>query len=236
MRFTIYITIILLLLSSCNKEGEKTTRKVSVLPFHHIELNGAFDLILTEGEELSVSVKGYENSIDKVFFNSLEDTLYVTNDRKFKWVTPRKNKIEIHVTSPPLKRVKADGGSYVTTTNPITTDEFGLILTGKSAEAHLTLNCGVFYFWNNFPTGGKLKLSGTTDVLKLWNTALMSVDAEDLISNSAIVENYSKGDCIVSVQEKLEYRIEGSGNIQVYGAPSVLVNNGINSTGKLTIH
>lgn len=236
MRFTIYITGMLLLMSSCSKEVDKTTRKVSVLPFHHIELNGAFDLILTEGEELSVSVKGYENSIDKVNFNRVEDTLYVTSDRKFKWVTPRKNKIEIHVTSPPLKRVKADGGSYVTTTNPITTDEFGLILTGKSAEAILSLNCGVFYFWNNFPTGGKLTLTGTAEVLKIWNTALMSVDAEDLISNSAIVENYSKGDCIVSVSEKLEYRIDGSGNIQVYGNPNTLVNNGVNSTGELTIH
>lgn len=236
MRFTIYIAIILLLISSCSKNNQVTTREVAVLTFDHIELNGAFDLILTEGEALSVSVKGYENSIEKVNFNNVADTLYVTNDRKFKWLTPKKNKIEILITSPPLKRVKADGGSYVSTTNPITTDEFGLILTGKSAEANLTLDCGVFYFWNNFPTGGKVTLTGTTDILKLWNTALMSVDAENLICTTALVENYSKGDCIVNVQEDLAYRIDGSGNIQVHGNPGVVVNNGINSTGALIIH
>jgi hypothetical protein len=236
MRYTIYIAITLLLTSSCSKDEQLTTQDVAVLSFNHIELKGAFDLILTEGETLSVRLVGHKNTIEKVNFTNLGDTLYVNNERKMKWLTPKKNKIEIHVTSPPLKRVKADGGSYVSTTNPITTDEFGLILTGKSAEANLMLDCGVFYFWNNFPTGGKLTLQGKTDILKLWNTALMSVEAQHLISDIAIVENYSKGDCIVNVQETLTYRIDGSGNIQLYGSPSLIVNNGVNSTGALIMH
>ena len=120
--------------------------------------------------------------------------------------------------------------------SPITSTEFGLVLTGKSNQANLELNGNIFYYWNNFPTGGKLTLSGKTEILKIWNFDLMSVDAKNLTSKYAIVENSSKGDCAVTVLNKLEYKISGEGNIQLYGEPSEIIETGLFSTGRLIQH
>lgn len=236
MKYILIIACLFVLLNSCKKEISLSTRIVEVSSFDHIQLDDAFALYLSEGTTFSTHIKGDKKVIENVEIKIKGDTIFFSDNRSQKWTTPKKNKIEIYVTSPPLKRVQTDGGSSIRTLTPITSKEFGLILTGKSCEADLELNGDVFYYWNNFPTGGKVTLKGNTNVLKIWNGSLMSVDARNLNSNVALIRNGSKGDCVISVNDKLEYQIKGTGNIQVYGKPSELVNNGLTSTGKLIIH
>ncbi|MDX1651353.1 MAG: head GIN domain-containing protein [Brumimicrobium sp.] len=235
-----YILIVIgslsVLLNSCKKEVNLSIRKVEIQPFDHIQLENAFDLYISEGSTFSAYIKGDEKVIEKVSLVINGDTLYISDNRSLRWTTPTKNKIEVYVTSPPLKSIQTNGGSAIRTLTPITSEEFGLILSGKSCEAEIDLNGDKFYYWNNFPTGGKLTLRGKTNVLKIWNVALMSVDARNLNSNVAIIENSSKGDCVVEVNDKLEYSIKGTGNIEVYGNPAEIIELEVTSTGQLISH
>ena len=85
--------------------------------------------------------------------------------------------------------VMASGGCDIKTSNPITSNEFGLVLMGKVNHANLELDCNNFYYWNNFPCGGNLTLYGKTNILDLWNFAIMSIDAKNLIAQNAKIEN-----------------------------------------------
>lgn len=236
MKYILFFAYIFIILISCKKEVDISTRDVEVKPFNHIKLEDAFELYLSEGPAYSVRLEGDGKVIEKVNFTVEKDTLFIADNRSFKWTTPRKNKIKVFITSPPLKRVQANGGNTIRTLTPITSEEFGLILSGKSCEAEIDLDVNTFYFWNNFSTGGKLTLRGNTNVLKIWNVALMSVDAGKLNSKTAIIENDSKGDCIVKVNNKLEYKITGTGNIQLYGNPTQLIELEASSTGQLISH
>lgn len=214
----------------------QTSQIVELEPFDQIEINDAFEVYLSEGTAYSVEIIGHEKIIEFVDLKVENNTLSIENKRKTKWITPNKNKIKIYVNSQQLKQITAAEGCNIQTLNPITSVEFGLILAGKSNQANLELDGNTFYYWNNFPAGGKVTLTGKTEILKIWNFAIMSVDAKDLTARSAIIENSSKGDCEVTVLDKLEYSINGKGNIQLYGNPLEIIANNLSSSGQLIQH
>jgi hypothetical protein len=49
----------------------------------------------------------------------------------------------------------------------------------------------------------------------------MQVDASLCESRYGLVENFSKGDCEVYVTEKLDYSLQGEGNIRLKGNPTL---------------
>ena len=61
----------------------------------------------------------------------------------------------------------------------------------------------------------------------------MAINASEFNSNYATVYNLSKGDCIVNCLVKFKYKILGEGNIYLKGNPPEIVNENLNSTGKL---
>lgn len=231
--------LILALLSfifSCKKDTPYKSRVVAVDSFNQVQLKNPFNVFIKEGNSYSIEIVGDENFIQDVDLKIENNTLSIENKRKGRWRTPRRNNIKVYITAPPLKTIEATDGSSIQTLSPITSAEFGLILKGKANEANLELAGNVFYYWNSFPAGGKLTLTGKTEVLKIWNFAIMSVDAKNLIAKEAIVENHSKGDCEVTVLNKLEYSIRGEGNIQLYGKPLEIIGNNVSSSGQLIQH
>lgn len=226
----------LLLILSCKKDDKADNIYYDLKPFSKIEINSTFDIFLKEDTLFSINIVGDKNIIESVTYFIDNDVLTIDNDRRFKWTTPKQNKIEIYISSMPLQRIYAHQTCFIKTLSPITSDEFGIVLSSKANEAELELNTKTVYYWNDFPCGGKLKLYGKTENLKIWNFAVMSVDAKDLFSNSAIVENNAKGDCIVNVTKRIEYSITGIGNIQLYGSPSEVVEKHVVSNGKLIMH
>lgn len=236
MKRNLILLILLTSLLSCEKKVNIISIVKSVDAFDQIEVNDAFEVYLSEGQNYSIEIVGDENKIDDVELKVEDRTLKIKNNRKSKWTSPKNNKIILHVNSLPLKSIIAAEGCNIQTQGAITSEEFGIIMEGKANQGNLELNCDTFYYWNNFPTGGKLRLYGKTNVLKIWNVAIMSVDAKDLTSNYAIVENGSTGDCEVTVLDKLEYSITEKGNIQLYGSPAEIIDNGTTSSGRLIKH
>jgi len=225
-----------LLILSCKKNNPKTIRNVELATFSEIELLSNFDVYLIEDSTFSIEIEGFEKSVSQVEYSVENQVLKIDNVQKYKFTHPKTNKITLNIHSKPLRKVTANETCYIRTKNPITSDDFGLIFKSKANYADLELKGKVFYYWNNYPCGGKLTLKGTTEQLKIWNTAILSVDAKNLISDYAIVENSSKGLCEVNVVNKIEYSLLGEGNIELYGAP--LIKNQILKTGKgeLIIH
>jgi hypothetical protein len=216
------ITIILLIafgLFSCQKE-EQTTKVIQLSPFSEVKLNSTFEVSLQEDSIFYIELIGDEKLIDFVEYKVEGEVLTLSNSKKYKWLQPTKNKTRIIIHSLPLSEVEANEACTITTVNPITSAEFGLVVGGKLNEAKLELNCTVFYFWNNFPCGGKLELYGKTDQVKLWTDALYVVDAKNLKASYGNIINRSIGDIDVQVNDRLDYSIHNKGNINLYGSPS----------------
>lgn len=229
------ITILLLVLTfSCKREEMNDGRFVELPAFNEVELKTPFVAIIENDSNYSVDIKGHSINIDKIDVRVEEGKLILENKRKLKWTTPRKNRMQVIIRSPQIEELVAQEGCYIKTQKPYKAEEFGLVLKGKTNEADLELDTEVFYYWNVFPCGGKVNLTGKTDSLKVWNFGLMTVDAKELLTYYAIVDNDSKGDCKVSVSEKFEYRNRGEGIIELYGEPKIIKPIDSVQTGGLT--
>ena len=218
---------------SCTKEKLTETSFSGLTPFNKIEFNSSFDVYLTEDSTYAIKIIANEDVIKNIHFKIDNNILTFNNETNYKWVSPTKNKIEIYIHSKQLSKIDANQTCNIKTLNPITSDEFGIIFHNKANEANLELNCKKVYYWNDFPCGGRLTLRGKTDAINIWNTGLTTVDAKDLTANIAHVENKSNGDCIMTIMNKLEYSIYGSGNIQLYGSPAEIIKILVSSSGRL---
>ena len=211
-----------LVLMSCSK-NELITGDESVTPaFSEIILNSSFDVELTQDTTYSIRFEAAEEFFPSLKYEIIDSVLYVDADPSPRWRYPEAPKPKVYITSNRPKLVKAQETCNITSSNAIISDEFGLIMASKLNNADLELNCGVFYYWNNHPCGGRIHLRGRSQQLKIWNYAIMAVDASDCESAYVLVENYSKGNVRVWATDKFEYRLSGSGNIELKGNPTII--------------
>lgn len=233
-QFTFFTLLFTTLFFSCSKDHEEEVRiRKDLGVFHEVNLNSAFEVVLIQDSVYYVEIVTVE-SLKKDMEVKLEnEVLSFTNTKRFKWTNPENNTPTLYIHCAEFKKVNANESCNFTTPTPITSKEFGIILKDKANYANLQLNCESFFYWNNFPTGGKLTLSGSTKELKIWNTAIMSVDAKNLVTEYALVENDSKGICEVNVTHKIEYKITGNGDIHLYGQPTEIVETAPSIGGKL---
>ena len=237
MKLVIYIALLLgfIGINSCKKSMNSTIIEKSLEEFDTVTFNSSFEVFLIQGTENKIKIEGAERIIDNIDFTIKNNTLTLKNSFKHGWLHPSKNKIKVYLTVNQLSRINANETCKIQSINTLIGTEIGLVFTSKLNEATLDLNCNTFYYWNNFPCGGKVTLSGTTNELKIWNVALMAVDAQNLVSNYVLVNNASKGDCKFTCLQTLDYSITGEGNIYVSGNPSSIIKSGESSTGKLIL-
>ena len=216
------IVMLLISLVACKKKD--TSYSVTTLPeaFSEVELHSAFDVFLKEDSVFSIKAIGRQDVVEALMFTVNEGILKIEDPRKSEWRTPTSNKVELYITTPPLSKVSTFEACNIKTLTPITSLDFGLVLGGKANEATLDLNCEVFYYWSGSVSGGKITLTGQSKQLKLWNTGLIQIDALNLQTDYALVENKSRGTCEVNVTDKLEYAIFNSGDIILHGNPNVV--------------
>jgi hypothetical protein len=208
---------------SCKKDAQSIIQSYELEAFNHVVLFDSFNTILHESDEFRIEIKAAASRQEFIKFSVTDSTLEVRNEKVAGWSNPYINEIELHIYSEPLSLVEVAESGLVSTANPITSEEFGIILKNKVNEANLELDCGTFYFWNNEPAGGKLTLTGHCGVVKVWNHALMSVDAKHLTSEVALIENRSKGTVEVSPTQRLEYSILDVGDIFLFSNPTEII-------------
>lgn len=221
---------------ACREDATITEIKIVPLDaFEKIELNSAFEVVLVQDTTYFVQINADEELMGEISIKNDHKNLSIINNKRLKWTSPASNIPKLFIHSADFKEVHANESCNITSANAITGKEFGLILKDKANYADIQLDCDVFFYWNNFPCGGKLTLRGRTRELKIWNTAIMSVDAKNLITDYALVDNESKGKCEVNVTNKLEYSIKGKGDIHVYGNPPEVVEQEKSASGKLVM-
>lgn len=213
----------LLTISSCKKDDLIITKDFPLDLFTEIELESAFEVFLIQDSFNYIQIESHESKMDDIDFMVQNQSLNIINNNGYNWLTPTKNKIKLYIHYIEIKNISANESCIIKSKTPIRTNEFGIILKSRSNIAELELDCHTFYYWNNFPCGGKLTLTGNAKYVKIWNTALMSVDAKNLIARRVWVENLSKGICEVNATDTLEYLINGLGGIHLYGNPNKLI-------------
>lgn len=238
-KFVFHILIFSLVLLSCKKDKEVQTQTYALPDFTELEFNSYFQVFLIQGDENSLRVEAAKKRLDDLTWEVDGQTLKFKSKGKFSWTKPGSSDIKLYITLKDLRLLKANQTCDIKTMNTLSGDEIGIIFADKLNDGDLDLNYNTIYYWNNFPCGGKLTLSGTCTYLKIWNFALMQVDATQLITQHALIENSSKGSCSAYVIQSLNYAIKGEGDILLFSNPGILPAlevSDASGSGKLEIH
>lgn len=226
---------LIFLVFACKKSAVEVTVTQQLEAFHEVQINSPFDIELQEDSSFYIELIGFQETVDAIDVRLSDGVLKLENQLKGRFLKPKINKVKVRIHAQSLALVQANETCHISTVNPITSAEFGLIMKSKGNFADLELDTESFYFWNNYPCGGKLNLWGKTDQLKVWSSAIYTVDAQNLLAKYALIENNSKGNCMVQVTEALEYKIKGEGNLFVFGSPSLIVEREHSGTGQFLL-
>lgn len=231
----IFALLSTLFFSCGNDELEETSRFEKLPSFHTLHLNSVFNVYLIQDTTFSVRIAGFGDTPEKISLMVVGDTLTIADPSKGKWFSPEKNKVKLYISADKLAVVYANATCYFESINPIISNQFALIMESdvKLMEANLELNCNNFTYWNNYLCGGKLTLSGRVGGLSATTFATMAIDASNLIADRAYLDNNSKGDCTLFVNDRLEYSIRGIGNIYLGGNPAEIILGEKTSSGRL---
>lgn len=237
MKKLLFISLVILAFmnASCEKSMQIVSLQHELLEFDTVTFNSVFEVTLKQDTFNQLKIEGADKIVKDITFEISNGHLTLKNNFKGNWVYPKNNKIKILLTTNGLSRINANETCNIQSINTLTGNEIGLVMTSKLNEAALKVNCNSFYYWNNFPCGGKITLSGNANELKLWNVALMQVDAAALLCNVARIENASKGACSINCVQKLVYSITGEGNIYASGHPTEIVPMEMTSSGQLIL-
>jgi hypothetical protein len=230
------VLLTMCLLVACKKNNTSTKEYFISSDFDTIVLADVFNVELLQDSLNKIEIIGKPNYVNNIRATVDQHTLTLSNENRMRWLYPQTNKILVKVHFNHISRIVANETCYIESKSPIVSNELGLILKSKLNHADLNIQCSTFYFWNNFPCGGTLNLKGSCQELKLWNYALMQVDARALLANIGRIENDSKGDIQLRCLDSLFYKISGEGNIELYGNPANIYDLGSTGTGKLSLH
>jgi hypothetical protein len=171
--------------------GDVETRDFDVGDFDTIELNGAFDVEVTVGRSTSVAV-----TLDDNLFEYLE--------------------------------VEVEGGSLILDfDDPVDPTESTVTINVPELEAFVINGAGDVdirgfdggAFSYRLRGAGDTELSGKVDELEIQLSGAGDIDASDLVAQDAEVRVSGAGNAKVHVENRIDARVSGVGNIVCYGNP-----------------
>lgn len=232
-----------LMLPSCDDgngcisgSGGIVTKVLNIGPFHSIIAESDFEIRLEQGTEQLVEVDGHENIIgdittevsDNIWMISLTGECYNSLD------------IVVRITLPTIKSVESNGADRVILNSFDSLDQLTLISSGAgpffqsgvlNVSDRLEIqNTGSGDMAANFSTprlevsmtgSGSIHLTGDaiSQTVGISGSGLYS--AFDMASNICVIEHSGSGNAEVLVEDDLDVKLTGSGNISYKGNPTI---------------
>ena len=186
------ITIFLLSMTSCSLASEDG----DVSGFDKVALYHSADLIITQGDKTSLTIRAQENHMQYIETTVSEGTLELRKEK---------------VRSPKLWR----GITYYLTVKDLS--EISLFSSGDVISSDLVTDTLVI----NIDGSGDIKLSGEAKKQEITILGSGDYSARDFKSSECIITIDGSGGATVNVTDSLDITIEGSGDVSYVGSPSV---------------
>lgn len=190
--------------------------------FRKIEFDDSFEVRFHRSSEFKVVARGNERFIEGLRTVYAGDSLLIENTVRAAWLNPEDNKVVLDVYSDSLREIRANESCHLISIDTLRSSNLTLIVGSKLNTCDLVVDCSLFGYYNVFPCGGIMKLSGRTNHMNIWNDALMEVHAFGLKTNTAYVENSGGGSCRIHVEQDLSYSILDRGDIYLQGSPPLI--------------
>ncbi len=172
-------------------------------------LAGPDKVVVTEGDELAITVSGDQGAIDALRFNLEDGTLGIMREKS--WKGP--GIATVSVTMPAAQEIVLAGSGDITAPAMMAEAEVNIAGSGTVAIARVQSSS----LDVNLMGSGTLSAAGTADRLDFNVAGSGALNARQLKVEQAEINIAGSGSGEFASDGKVEARIAGSGNVMVYG-------------------
>ena len=197
------------------KDKEVITENRKVANYDAIEVSGAYNLVLTEGEVGKIKVKGQKEVLSYLETKVSNNVLYISIDRKYSL----KTSITVYVPiDTRLKRVVGKGAVDISTEKKL---QVGSLLVKLEGSGDLEASVTATSLDLQVAGAGGIDIAGETKNLSIYVKGAGDVDADELKAEKAILRIAGAGGISAYVTQEVDASIAGAGGITVKGNPPV---------------
>lgn len=180
--------------------------------FVGVSTSSAIDVMLSQGDNNSITVEADENLHEYIITEIKDGTLHVYTDANIREAEMKR----VHVTMKEINRVSSSSAGDVLGLTPIKTDNLKL---SASSAGDIKLEVYSQALDLNVSSAGDITLSGEVNMLDANLSSAGDLNAYNLKTREADVTASSSGDADVYVTEKLRARASSAGDVNYKGDP-----------------
>ncbi|NQT76592.1 MAG: DUF2807 domain-containing protein [Bacteroidetes bacterium] len=240
MKRALYIILIFLSASSCQKSGigdcfKNTgpiiTESRGASPFTYLHMKNNVDVFLTHDQQYSISVRAGKNIIQGIKTTISDNTLTIQNDNSCNWIRSFENPIEVYLGIPKLDSILYQSSGNLRSLNRIVGDFIQLDVIEGAGSINLEIEMNKSWFNLHYGTVD-LRVSGYSHINYLYSGGYGPADLHSLNTVFNYMTNNSTNNCYVRASYMLDVRIFNVGDVYYYGNPTTITTE-ISGTGKL---
>ena len=229
---TIALISSITLFSSCTREtgkGEIRTEERQVNSFTKIDLSNSADVEIVKGETLKVEVSDYENLLDNISVETVNNKLVIKNKPLRIHIKNSKAKVKITIPNT-ITSIDLSGSGNITITDGLAST----VSLQISGSGNITANTSVDLTSVDLDISGSgnIEMNGITTSLHTNISGSGNINCKDLEAQTANCDISGSGDITARVMDNLQANISGSGNISYYGTATVSTD--ISGSGNVT--
>ncbi len=208
--------------------GDVVREMRDVSGFDEVDICCGMELILSQGEKISLEIEAEDNFLPEIETIVLGDTLRIGYQDQYPETAYRPTRpIRVYLTMTEIRGIEISGGGELDA-NVIETDKLGIHLSGGS-EANIN-ELVAKDFSLHISGGGDAQIAGQVNEQDVNLSGGSSYEAENLASSDAVLDVSGGGDAELWVTDKLVVNASGGSSVDYYGSPHLTSNTSGGST------
>jgi len=226
MKYILQFLVIplLLLSSSCDERNYSIStasvqEKKNLTGVTRLQLDGVFNLTLTQSDQESIEVVGDESMIKKLLINQDGDLLTLSTEEDLNNNFLARKELRINLNLKNLKELNYDGVGNVKTMGTFKVADVRLIGAGVG---NLELDLDAQQIDANFDMVGNINLQGKANRAFFTNNGVGNLDASNLIVKDMEINSSGIGNVEVHCSGDLSLMVDGIGKVSYSGNPRII--------------
>lgn len=226
MKYILQFLVIplLLLSSSCDERNYSIStasvqEKKNLTGVTRLQLDGVFNLTLTQSDQESIEVVGDESMIKKLLIDQDGDLLTLSTEEDLNNNFLARKELRINLNLKDLKELNYDGVGNVKTMGTFKVADVRLIGAGVG---NLELDLDAQQIDANFDMVGNINLQGKANRAFFTNNGVGNLDASNLIVKNMEINSSGIGNVEVHCSGDLSLMVDGIGKVSYSGNPRII--------------
>jgi Putative auto-transporter adhesin, head GIN domain len=193
--------------------GNVKTQEHSVGSFKNVEVSGAIDLYVAQGDTKPVKIETDENLLQYIEVVQEGDRIVIKSKDGVN-LRPS-NKIKVYVTSPVYNDIDVSGASNITGQTKIVNTENMKMEVSGAGDINMDVDAPAISA--EVSGAGSVNLKGQTKTFDLTLTGAAKAHCYELLSENTKVDISGAGEADVFASVKLSAEVSGAGNVTYKG-------------------